>query len=159
MRPFAFIAALLLGATGTASAQDAAGLAACRDLEDDAERLACYDARAGAAAAPAKPAPAPRPGPSPESLFGLDPAQASEATRQANGVEDLDAITRQVVGTGTNSGGQPTFTLDNGQGWVQIDSRPAVLRPGETVTIRRGVFGSYLLTRDDRRSVRVRRVD
>jgi hypothetical protein len=54
--------------------------------------------------------------------------------------------------------GRLRLTLDNGQAWSQVDTRRANLQPGDAVVIRRGAFGSFLLSAGrGEAAVRVRR--
>jgi len=50
-----------------------------------------------------------------------------------------------------------TVVLDNGQTWAFIEPEPR-LRPGDTVTIKRASFGSFLMLTPSRRSYRVERL-
>ena len=50
-----------------------------------------------------------------------------------------------------------TVVLDNGQTWAFIEPEPR-LRPGDSVTIKRASFGSFLMLTPSRRSYRVERV-
>ncbi len=156
----------------------------CLGLEDEQARLACYDrllgrtrqpAPAAAAAtisAPATPAPpidaAQAPAATgaaeaagsataavaPEASFGLTSSQRPDGK--------IDAVSGTIVEIEPSSIGRPVLVLDNGQRWRQVDSttRPT-FQAGETVTIRRAAFGSYLATVPDsgRAAVRVRRQD
>lgn len=170
---------LVLVAAAPLRAADDAALRACRGIADDARRLACYDALAGApdtkpastpqspttsaVAAPAPAAAAATPAnpsaPSPEELFGRDAAQSGEIIRQAAGIPQLDRLRTRITAVAEDPAGKAIVTMANGQVWNQIDRPPARLAPGEEIEIRRAAMGSFLLVRDaGGRGIRVRRI-
>ena len=54
--------------------------------------------------------------------------------------------------------GELVVTLENNQVWVQIDvDNKARVKAGDTVTIKRGTLGSYLLVSPNGVATRVRR--
>ena len=89
-----------------------------------------------------------------ETSFGLTSRQRPDGK--------IDAINGTIVEVEPSPAGRPVLVLDNGQRWRQVDSTtlPA-FSAGESVTIRRAAFGSYLATVPDsgRAAVRVRRQD
>jgi hypothetical protein len=158
-------------------------LAECARVQDDLARLACYDRLAGRApavqaATPAVPAPAlaaPAAAPAvqasagaaqpqtatapaasaPAADFGLSP----RAIEERDPSKKVESITGTVTGVSQNASGRYVVELDNGQVWVQSESNSyPVLKTGDTVTIKRGAIGSFVLSGP--RSVwwRVRRV-
>lgn len=160
---------VLVGVVGLflSAAAVAGDLAACAAIDDDRERLACYDALAGrksdrpqaptgAATATSLPAAA-APGATEE--FGL-----SEASKKARDPERYAAsrpasITGQVKQTSRDPYDRFIVTLDNGQVWVQNEGRSGIYpRPGETVTITQGSLGGFALRSERFGTVRVRRV-
>lgn len=136
-------------------------LRTCAGIQNDTERLACYDAavshiESGTAA------------PSPENMFGATaatraPAQSPEAkadkkAREAP-QEDLRQISGKVVAMGRSEGGMPVLTLDNDQVWRQQDADIALtLEIGDSVTITRASLGTFRLTDKRGRSARFRRL-
>jgi hypothetical protein len=52
-----------------------------------------------------------------------------------------------------------TVTLEGGASWQLLDDGDALLAAGDTVTITRAVFGSYLMSTPTKRTHRVRRLD
>ncbi len=51
-------------------------------------------------------------------------------------------------------------TLENGQIWAQTGNRKLNLKPGDEVSVRAGVAGSFYLTKTSgSRSLKVRRID
>jgi hypothetical protein len=142
----------------------------CADITEQLKRLACYDqvaerpaapmastapaapsaAAAGAAttkAAPAAPGAAPA-----KETFGL---YSVEHPAPPPAVEAL--ITAKVVSLGSNSRGHSTVTLEGDQVW-ELDGGDPLLRAGETVTVKRGTLGSFILTTAGGRLHRVHRV-
>lgn len=138
-------------------------LVACRAMTDNAARLACYDAAAGALDT------AERQG----DLVVIDRAQANETRRQLFGFElptvshlfrggdgaDLQAIETTLQSASQAGEGKWVFRLADGGVWRQIDSEPVNFRnrAGQEVRVRRASLGSFLLTVGGSRAVRVRR--
>jgi hypothetical protein len=124
------VALSLAAAAGVAAAMPAAALAAdgsCRAIKDPLQRLACYDAREDAKsqdkAAHQK------------AEFGLNEKQKPQEDR--NEVSAVSSKITQVSGT--------RIVLENGAVW-QFDRDSRVIfwvRPGQGVTIKRGLVGGY----------------
>jgi hypothetical protein len=165
-----------LGAPADASPPNT--LSGCAAIDDPSQRLGCYDHLAGRASLPpvtpaavpsapaataapsstfglpaARPAPAPVAPPAPPSpqTFGLYAAEHPLAPADPT-------LTAKVVGFGSSSNGYSTVSLEGGQVWELLDQADPVLTQGQTVTIRRGSLGSFLMTTPAKRSHRVRRV-
>ena len=69
---------------------------------------------------------------------------------------DAHIVAVSVAGTGL---GLATFTLDNGQVWRQLSAEGDLLaKPGEPVTVSRGVFRSYWLQTKSGRGCKVTRI-
>jgi hypothetical protein len=116
----------------------------CASLGNDDERLACYDRAFGK---PPQPSNGASPGPEP-GLGDQSPSEKKSAR-----------ITATVTAFERRRDGLFVVTLDNGQVWSQteLDSR-AEVRVGDTVKLRRGALGSYLLSTSAGIGTRVRRV-
>lgn len=129
-RAWATALALALAATAAAAGEGAD----CASVADDAQRLACYDARAGKGATPAAAATAAAPSP----RFGL-PAQPPPKA---------DAMEARIAGAFTGWTRGQLIKLDNGQIWKCVDDRdgyyPNTPRDAE-VTIQTSFFGGYWL--------------
>jgi hypothetical protein len=161
-----------LGALAFACAQAAevtvpmSVLKKCADISEPLKRLACYDQVAQrpagstsatvAAASPTVPAGAPAPvspaATEPKQTFGL---YSVEHPAPPPATEML--ITAKVVSLGSNSKGRSTVTLEGDQVW-ELDSADPVLAEGQTVTVKRGTLGSFILTTAAGRLHRVHRV-
>jgi hypothetical protein len=134
----------------------------CADINEPLKRLACYDqvaerpagamastgsAASGTSKAPAAPAAAP-----PKETFGL---YSVEHPAPPPAVDML--ITAKVISLGSNSRGHSTVTLEGDQVW-ELDSADPVLATGQTVTVKRGTLGSFILTTAAGRLHRVHRI-
>lgn len=176
------LAAAMLG--GASPAVLAAGdPRSCVAIADDAARLACYDRAMGHTAAP-KPAPvAPTATAAPAAAaaatsaaaapaapvkkdpvgeFGLSEQakQAKDPAKAAEAAAAPDSITGRVMSVRWRKYGEFVVTLDNAQVWAQIEPMPsAVVRVGDTVTIKKALFGSYTLVTAGRIGTKVRRID
>jgi hypothetical protein len=176
------LAAALLG--GASPAVLAAGDPhSCVAIADDAARLACYDRAMGHTAAP-KPAPVAPTAPAapaaaaaatsaaaapvapvkkdPVGEFGLSEQakQAKDPAKAAEAAAAPDSITGRVMSVRWRKYGEFVVTLDNAQVWAQIEPMPsAVVRVGDTVTIKKALFGSYTLVTAGRIGTKVRRID
>lgn len=133
-----------------------------------AEAPAGTDARpSGPSAIVAAPVPAPVPAPvaaagttavagTPEPVedFGL----SERARRDREGVIATTSITARITSVGQTTDGRQAVTLDNEQVWVQVEAATRVrLRTGDEVTIRRAALGSFILSKPNSGSMRVRR--
>lgn len=174
-----FAAAALLSAA-PAAAEDAEPaepelyqkMVACKDLADPAERLACYDRQVAAfAAATSKrdiviadreevrktrrglfgfTAPIGR-------LLGLGgDGDGDEAER-----EEIDKLETKVARVGRTAEGGWRLTFEEAGTWDQIDTRGWVMSPkvGQVAVISRGALGSYLVSVDGQRAIKMRRVN
>lgn len=168
---FRFAAAIIAASlipTGAQAQAPGAGLverlAACRSITTDTDRLACFDAAAGAletARAEGQVVILDR-----EEVeetrrrtFGLDINVLNPFAREG-GVEEIDQVATTLrEARQFGAGRQWLFTLEDGSVWRQIDNERLRTdpRPGMTVEIRRASLGSYLLSVDGARSIRARR--
>jgi hypothetical protein len=141
-------------------------LQACSFIENDFNRLLCYDNTIAGKAltqpaqsqlsksaqtnvkaeAPAATAPVA----TKAKEFGLEHKEIAE-----NGEE---SITSMISSVKKAPYGELIITLENNQQWRQIGSDSLRLDEGDTVIISRGVFNSFLLKKaDQNRSIRVKR--
>lgn len=145
----------------------------CAAIVDASQRLDCYDAafgrpaastdaiRSAPAATPAATAPATAiaavdPVAQQRAEFGL--SEAAKKARDPQQSAQADSITDTLATLGQRPTGELVFNLQNGQVWMQIEASTRTrVKAGDTVTIRRGALGSFLLVGPDRMPVRVRR--
>ena len=157
------------GALSTAAAQEAplAALYGCRDIEADAERLACYDEAVGKI----------RTGEEAGDLavvtkeqvaevnvrsFGSPEPDISSLAPQVKEAKKLDRIDSPIVAYRAGGNGKLRFELENGQIWRQTDTTRVDLRGDGPwpATVKRAAFGSFLLSTDGARgAVRVQRAE
>lgn len=127
----------------------------CPDIENDAERLACYDR---AATAPASAAVAAAPAPS--STVAPPVAASTSAPAPASAAKD-EVVTIVITGVRTVQGRSTTFTAADGTVWAQNDSQTLRNLP-ETpfdAELKPGAMGSrFLVPKGSGRSIRVRLV-
>ena len=152
--------------TAGADAAPLAALAQCRGIADDAGRLACYDASAGALLAAEKRADVivverAEVEQSRRSLFGLSLPDMTLFKRHGAPVEAIDRVDGEIASVSTNSSGQLLFRLRDGASWQQIDSYSMGRTPrsGDPVVIRRAALGSFRLSVAGGNAVRVHRVN
>jgi hypothetical protein len=70
---------------------------------------------------------------------------------------ETSSITAKVAGISYEPNGRETISLDQGALW-QLDGSDALLANGDSVTIKRATFGSYVLITPSGRTHRVRRL-
>jgi hypothetical protein len=184
-RPAALCATLLLAALTLVPAQRAAaqGAVPCTAIDDDAQRLACYDRAlrgtpapaatspaaatqtpnrsAPPAAAQAPAAPVAEAEPRGERRVRESAAPTAPAAPVAGRDDDEQIVPIVVVGMRALPSRETTFTTQDGTSWVQTDSQRIVGLPDTPfdAEIKRGAMGSYFLVAKDRpRAIRVRPV-
>jgi hypothetical protein len=172
-------ALLMLACINTGHAAEAEDeLAACRAIEADAERVACYDAIAhgqveeqekenkGLAVVPAaaaiEVAASPAVTPSSDEDFGKTTTD-DDLTRDPEEPEsddDDDQLTATVTSVRFYKRERVVFTLDNGQEWRQSSASTLRLDVGDEIVIRKGAFGSFNMAKQgSSRPMKVRRND
>jgi hypothetical protein len=142
--------------------------ASCVAVNDDATRLACYDRAYGRnaasrnAATAAHAAPAAAAPKDPVAEFGLTEAakQAKDPAKAAAAAAAPTSVTAKVISVRFRKYGEFVVTLDNGQVWEQNEPMPsAIVRIGDTVTVKKAALGSYALVTAARVATKVHRVD
>ncbi|MBB5745552.1 hypothetical protein [Brevundimonas variabilis] len=164
---------LLVICCGTAQAQQPVAQARpelltrlidCRSIADGGQRLACYDAAASAFDSAEKQGDVvvidrEQVGVARRQLFGFQLPSMPDLLQRGAQPDTLDSIETTLTRAGQYGEGKWTFTLADGSTWRQIDSEPVRFRnrAGLPVRVRRAALGSFLLTIDGSRAVRVRR--
>jgi hypothetical protein len=153
---------ILAGLPGLALAQ------VCTDIEDGAERLACYDAKNEASSAVPEalagqqvpPAPTQTPVPEPDNNAAT--TIAAEATEDFGRRESVDGPKEYVEATIVEiaTGGEIDYLrLDNGQVWREVGDSHMRFKEGRKVTITEGILSSYDLQMEGfSKIVKVKRV-
>jgi hypothetical protein len=175
------------GQLPSAFAADAlARIQACAAEKEDVRRLACFDqevrrltpvphaAAASASAAGAStqapapasaagasaPAAAPASARAPENQFGMNPALAQQQSKdQGAQPPKVRKLNGHVAAASHSALGNSIITLDNGEVWKEAEVTSHLpFNPGDAVTIKQGLLGSFWLYTDKVPSVRVTRV-
>jgi len=144
------IAAIAVGSAHAASPSvPMSALKKCADIISPADRLTCYDQLAERPATPV--AAAPGVPAVPKESFGLYSAEHPAAPPRAA------AVSAKITSIQTGSSGRPIVTLEGDQVWELADSDP-LLKSGDSVTIDRGVLGSFIMTTPAGRTHRLHRL-
>ncbi|MGS2719461.1 hypothetical protein [Paraglaciecola aestuariivivens] len=86
-----------------------------------------------------------------EQRFGYEHTQAPKGM--------LEKLSLPVSKVNKTPFGRMVITLENGQVWRQSDKVRLKIKPGQNVTIERGVLGSFFMSTDQvKKSIRVKRV-
>lgn len=135
-------------------AQDGAPSHPCAEIGNAQERLACYD-RAFPLAPEARDALARNA----EAEFGKDDARrAAREEQRAARESEPDSVQAVVASVSFGPRQERVISLDNGQVWAQTELRSSgLVREGDTVTVRKAAFGTYMLSTGSV-ALRVRRV-
>ena len=150
MRRFRIAVLGLLAVSGWAAAAEPPH--PCAPVVEPAARLACYDK-----AFPPPPQVREAAAKAAVDAFGrAEAAQARSYTGDA-GPADPQSVDARVTRV-DYAAGRRSVQLDNGQTWTLAESNSAgPLKPGDAVSVRRGLMGSYLLRTPAGVSLRVRR--
>jgi hypothetical protein len=135
---FMRIALVAVGMLAQTFAYAQLSLETCARIEDDTERLACYDEVARPTAG----------------SFGLQDINVPKPTSE-NQIENIVANVTKATHTPYTGW---IVTLDNGQTWKQIGTDSFAIREGDSCTIERAVLDSFRLKCGNRaRQIRVAR--
>ena len=163
---------LVLGAVSTpAAAQKPASnalidaISACRAQQDDQARLRCYD-QASAALAQATEA-----GnivvvdredvrKTRRSLFGFSLPKLPFFSGDDSAKDQQDEITATIASASALGYGKYRVRIEDGAVWETTEGWPTLREPkrGDTVVIKRGSLGSYLMKIDGQRGLKAKRV-
>ncbi len=105
-------------------------------------------------------APAAIPASNTKENFGLSEGAVAKKEVDAGArPKEISSIDAHIVAVSVAGVGLATFTLDNGQVWRQLSPEGDLLaKPGEPVTVSRGVFRSYWLQTKSGRGCKVTRI-
>jgi hypothetical protein len=105
-------------------------------------------------------APAAIPASNAKENFGLSEGAVAKKEVDAGArPKEISSIDAHIVAVSVAGVGLATFTLDNGQVWRQLSPEGDLLaKPGEPVTVSRGVFRSYWLQTKSGRGCKVTRI-
>ena len=163
--------AILGGATAAQAKEKAAqsplieALSRCRAQSDDAARLRCYDAAAGALTAAAaqgelvvvdqQDLKKVR-----KSLFGFSVPKLPFFGGDRSADETEDEITATIASVGPAGGGKWRVKLEDGALWETTEASAFIRDPkvGNTVLIKRGALGSYMMRIAGQLALRAKRV-
>jgi len=167
----AVAAALLLGSAAVAAKPKPSespllrGLAECRGLADDAARLRCFDAAAAAltdAAGSGKVVVVEREDVRRvrRSLFGFSLPKVPFFSGDDTAEDGQEEITAKIAAAGPIGYDKYQIRLEDGAMWQTTEGSSAidVPRSGDTVVIKRGPLGSYMMRINGQRGVKAKRV-
>ena len=150
------LAMALASVMGHADAQTAkpSSPEACLAIENDAERLACYD-KAVAQLQNGTDSPPP----SAENMFGANTDIVAAPGNRETQREELREIKGVVTSLRRADDGMIVLGLDNGQTWRQQDSDVSLtIDTGDSVTVMRASLGTFRIADKRGRSARFKRV-
>jgi len=155
-RALSLLAPISLGAVALGSVHAAepsvpmSALKKCADIVSIQERVTCYDQLAERPATGERAATAEHPGTAeraatpvataPKETFGLYSAEHPHPN-----VAKAAAVTLKIASIANGSSGHPIATMEGDQVW-ELDGPDPLLKSGDTVTIDRGVLGSFIMT-------------
>lgn len=182
------LGAVLLASTVASGSDVSEDLRNCAVLADSADRLRCFD-RLAAAERPGATTPeastqvraaasrsarsdenrpqepvreSPRQPADPVESFGFDEAAARHrAPAGGSDVQVPDSIHAMIEKIEERAWGERVFYLDNGHVWLETSrSRKLLLSPGDAVTVKAAMSGSYrLFESGGKRATRVKRLE
>ncbi len=149
---------------------DEEALTKCRQIEEITERVVCYDnvvdslfpmdSKDNVETITSPESSESNAVPDAQSLFGTTDAEAKRIVETSLAIEQISQIEAKVTDVRKSATNKLTITLDNGQIWRQLDSRPMHLKSGETVIVRKASLGSFLMEKKSGgRSTRVKRTN
>lgn len=149
---------LLIGLPGLASAEQN-----CGEIQNDQERLACYDAmNRSAPSEPQRDAAAPAVAPASEVAPESSAPVRARAPEQFGAKESEEQAKEYIEATIVEldeSANRHYLWLDNGQVWREIEDTTLRFKVGRKVTITEGILNSYdLKIEGQNKIVKVKRV-
>jgi hypothetical protein len=150
---FAALASIAQAQTPPPTPQALTDVYTCAQVQDDAQRLQCYDGAVGRL----------RQAETQGQVVAVDRAQAQEIERDSFGFhlpsisrlllpnlegsdDAIDNVEMTVARVRVSPTGYHTFEMENGQVWTQVEPENARnVRTGDVVNIRRASLGSFRL--------------
>ncbi len=169
IKPFLVVLGAIL-ASGIQAQEIPAELLSCASLDDDAERLSCFDREMTRQllASREQPAITTTNVVIPEGSAAAVPAEDSPTVVAVTAAEeqfdnpqlsDLDPISPTVTRVDRRPHGEHVVYLDNGQVWSeQTKSSYFPVKTGETVTIKKRKYGGYRLVTESGKAYDVERL-
>ena len=141
---------LLAGLPGLSFAQP------CKDIKDDAERLACYDAQDSASPAAEQEAPVLPAAPAARAAVAADLPDEFGARKPDDAPQQfIEARIEKIEKRGSIN----YLFLDNGHVWREQRDNSLLFKEGRSVTITEGILNSFDLKMEGaRKVVKVKRV-
>lgn len=157
---FSIFALALISSATLAQAPLPPEFVTCSRIQNNGERLACYDHAVAYLSQPTEQQTA---APTAEASFGLQAGapQPSVAATEAEDAksDEVSSIRARVTEVSSDREGKKVVALDNGQTWRELSKSSYVaLDAGDEVTINRAALGSFMMSVPNGRPVRVRRV-
>ncbi|MBC7984124.1 MAG: hypothetical protein H7Y02_09745 [Candidatus Obscuribacterales bacterium] len=140
---------------GVAAEEVPASIVQCRNEADAVRRLHCYDQAVGRVVS-ADDGDRPINIAADASNFGV--SYGPLAQQQAKTIPEVKQITAKLISVRSKPRGELVIDLDNNQVWEQLQPTSLRLRSGDTVTIKSGALGSYILVAPSGRGAKVKRV-
>ena len=167
-RALSLLAPISLGAVALGSVHAAepsvpmSALKKCADIVSIQERVTCYDQLAERPATGERAATAEHPGTAERAATAEHPGTAERAAtpvaaapKETFGLYSAEhphpnvakaaAVTLKIASIANGSSGHPIATMEGDQVW-ELDGPDPLLKSGDTVTIDRGVLGSFIMT-------------
>jgi len=138
---------LAMTAAGAGEQPVIEGMRRCAHEADEHQRLACFDELAHALPQITT------------DQFGMTGAIQRKRSPAAAASTERESIHGKIAARRPAPGERWVYTLDSGQQWTEVESRPGVrIEVGDAVEIGYGAFDSLWLKADHHRQVRVKRV-
>lgn len=145
-------------------------MVACKDIADPAARLACYDRQVAAFDAATRNndiviADREEVRKTRRGLFGfaapIGRLLGLGGDKDAEEREEIDRVETKVARVGRTADGGWRLTFEEAGTWEQIDTRGWVMSPkvGQAAVISRAALGSYMVSVDGQRGIKMRRVN
>lgn len=138
-----------------------APIARCRELAEDAARLACYDREVAAFDRQVKD----------KQVAVIDRGEVTAAKRSLFGIalpdiklfggkdEEIKQVDATVTSAQFDDSGRLVFTVGENGSWIQTDDYPiGLVKPGRKVTLKRGMLGSFFADFGKGPSIRAKRI-